>query len=207
MTELLGLLITTITSIVSSSGYVAIFLLMAAESALIPIPSEITMPFGGFLVSKGVLSFWGVVAAGSLGNLLGSYLAWLIGTHGENFTRRFIKHWGKWVLVSEHELEIAISWYRRFGQPITFFSRLLPVIRTYISLPAGVAKMPLVPFLTLTLLGSFLWSAFLTWLGVILGENWHSLSVYFRKFDIAIAALGVLLVGLYIWYKLKRRSR
>lgn len=205
MGELLNIFTTVITNTISSTGYLAIFLLMTAESALIPIPSEITMPFGGFLASKGILNFWGVVAAGSLGNLLGSYLTWLVGIHGENFTRRFIKKWGKWVLFSEHELEVAISLYRRFGQPITFFSRLLPVIRTYISLPAGVAKMPLAPFLILTLAGSFLWSTFLTWLGVVLGENWHSLSGYFRKFDIAIVTVVVLLVGLYLWYKLKRR--
>lgn len=205
MNEILSIFTTVITNTISSTGYLAVFLLMAAESALIPIPSEVTMPFGGFLVSKGILNFWGVVLAGAVGNLVGSYLAWLLGTHGENFTRRFIKKWGKWVLVSEHELEIAISWYRRFGQPITFFSRLLPVIRTYISLPAGLAKMPLAPFLIFTFVGSFLWSTFLAWLGLLLGENWHSLSIYFRKFDVILVALGVLLVGLYIWYKIKKR--
>lgn len=206
MNEFINIFTTVITNSIASTGYVAVFLLMAAESALIPIPSEITMPFGGFLASKGILNFWGVVLAGAVGNLVGSYLAWLLGTHGENFTRRFIKKYGKWVLISEHELEIAISWYRRFGQPITFFSRLLPVIRTYISLPAGVAKMPLAPFLIFTFAGSFLWSIFLTWLGVILGDNWHSLSIYFRKFDFAIVAVAALLVGLYLWYKLKKRS-
>lgn len=205
MNELLTFLTTVITSTISSTGYVAVFLLMTAESALIPIPSEVTMPFAGFLVSKGLLSFWWVVLAGSLGNVFGSYLAWLIGIHGENFSRRFIRKWGKWVLLSEHEFDIAISWYRRFGQPITFFSRLLPVIRTYISLPAGVAKMPLASFLILTFFGSFIWSTFLTWLGVILGDNWHSLSGYFRKFDIAIVLLVIILVGLYVWYKLKKK--
>lgn len=198
-------LLNNITSFVTQHGVLSVFVLMLLESALIPIPSEVTMPFAGFLASSGKLSFWLVVFVGALGNLIGSQLAWYIGTKGEGFTRRWIRNWGKWVLISEHELDISISFYKRFGQPITFFSRLMPVVRTYISLPAGIAKMPLLPFSVLTFIGSFLWSAFLTWLGLKLGENWHSLSFYFRNFDYLIVGAAAALVALYIFYKIRKK--
>lgn len=204
METITSFFVQNITSLVSDFGYLAVFLLMTAESALIPIPSEITMPFAGFLAQRGLLSFWLVILSGALGNLVGSWLAWYLGLRGEAFARALIKKWGKWVLVSEGELDTGISLFARFGQFITFFSRLLPIIRTYISLPAGIAKMPFVPFSILTFSGSLLWSAFLTYLGFVLGENWEALEVYFRPFQFVIVGTGVVLGVLYVWYKIKK---
>lgn len=202
MEEVSAFLVSHITDFISNFGLVAIFSLMTAESALIPIPSEITMPFAGFLSERGLISFWGAVFAGTLGNYVGSCLAWSLGTHGEGFTRRFIRKWGKFVFISEHEVDIAISFYKRFGQPITFFSRLLPILRTYISLPAGIAKMPFVSFSILTLLGSFIWSTLLAYIGFTLGGNWNSIEPYFRKFQFTIVGLGLVLVAFYFYHKL-----
>jgi len=190
---------------ISSWGYGAIFLLMSLESALIPIPSEVTMPFAGFLVGLGKLNFWLVVLVGSLANLTGSLLAFALGYWGqEKFVRQLIKKYGKYLLITYEEVETAERWFRQKGELIAFGSRLLPVVRTFISLPAGFAQMNPLKFSVYTLLGAFLWSAVLTYLGVLLGENWRLLEVYFKKFDVLILALGFGLVIFYVWFKLRK---
>ena len=194
------------TSLISSYGVVAVFVLMTAESALIPIPSEITMPFAGFLAGRGVLDFWFVIFIGALGNLSGSLLAYWLGyTKGEEWVRFAIRKWGKWLLMREEEYDKAKAWYIKYGQAVTFTSRLLPIVRTFISLPAGIAKMNLTYFSVLTFIGSFIWSAFLAWLGLKLGQNWLAIEPYFRKFQIVIVGLGVLAVLFYIRTHLRRR--
>lgn len=194
-----------LTALVASYGIWAIFLLMTLESALIPIPSEITMPFAGFLAGLGLLNFWVVVFVGATGNLFGSLLAfWLGATKGERWVRIAIKKWGKWLLISENELERAKELFKKYGQGISFASRLLPVVRTFISLAAGIAKMDVVLFSSFTILGSFIWSFFLAWLGLKLGENWQEVEPYFRKFEYAIVAGLIVLVALYIRAHLKR---
>lgn len=194
-----------ITNLIANTGYPAIFFLMTIESALIPVPSEITMPFGGFLVGLGKLNFWWVVAVGGLGNLVGSLMAYCLGYWGQDaVVRRLVRNYGKYLLITQSEVDRAESWFRQHGGKITFFSRLLPVVRTFISLPAGVAKMNVVRFSLYTLAGSLLWSAFLTWLGVILGKNWQILEVYFRKFDILIVGGIILIVGGYVYHKVQK---
>lgn len=192
-----------VTGFVAQYGLLAVFLLMTAESALIPIPSEVTMPFAGFLAGRDLLPFWAAVAAGALGNLAGSLIAWRIGLGGEEAARALIRGWGRYVLLSERELDLALRFYHRFGAWITFFSRLLPVVRTYISLPAGIARMPLLPFIVLTLVGSFLWSTFLAGLGFALGENWHTLSTYFERFDVLLVGGVLLAIAVYVVVKLR----
>jgi membrane protein DedA with SNARE-associated domain len=190
---------------ISSWGYAAIFLLMALESALVPIPSEVTMPFAGFLVGLGKLHFGLVVLIGALANLFGSLLAYALGYWGqEKFVRQLIKKYGKYLLVTYHEVETAEKWFRQKGELIAFGSRLLPVVRTFISLPAGFAQMNPLKFSLYTFLGALFWSAVLTFLGVILGENWSILEVYFRKFDVLILLSGLGLVVFYIWFKLRK---
>lgn len=197
-----------ITGSISTIGYPAVFFLMAIESALIPIPSEITMPFAGFLVGQGKLLFWLVVLMGALGNLAGSLAAYSLGFWGqEKVVRQIIKKYGKWVLISEEEFDRAEKWFRHHGGKIAFFSRLMPVVRTYISLPAGIAKMNTGYFSIFTFVGSFIWSAFLTWLGVLLGANWNILELYFKKFDIFIISAFVFLGLFYIWRKIKKTKR
>lgn len=197
-----------IVDFIASFGYLAIFLLMTLESALIPIPSEVTMPFGGFLVGLGKLNFWLVVFTGAMGNLVGSLMAYGLGYWGqEAVVKKLVRNYGKYLLIAEEEVDQSERWFKKHGGKIAFFSRLLPVVRTYISLPAGIAKMNVLKFSVYTFLGSVIWSAFLTWLGVILGQNWRILETYFRKFDILIVIMGATLVGFYVYHKVKKIKR
>lgn len=191
--------------LIQTTGYVGVFVLMALESALIPIPSEITMPFAGFLASKGSLSFPLIVLSGALGNLIGSLIAYAVGFYlEENVIVNLIDRYGKFILISKHEYLRSIHWFKKYGNGIAFFSRLLPAVRTFISLPAGLAEMNIYKFSIYTFLGSFIWSLFLTYIGFYLGEQWKTLEVYFRKFDILIVVIIIIAVALYIKHKLKR---
>lgn len=193
-----------ITNLVTSLGYPAIFVLMFLESVFIPIPSEITMPFAGFLVSQGKFDMWTVVLVGGFANLGGSLVGYWVGTLGETKVRWLVKKYGKFVLISIDEVELAEKWFREKGELIAFGSRLLPIIRTFISLPAGMARMDIKKFSIYTLAGSLIWSYLLTYIGVTLGNNWHSLEGYFRKFQFLIIGVGVLLVAWYVWHKFKK---
>ena len=207
MQEITQFFVASLTNLISSYGLLAVFILMTAESALIPIPSEITMPFAGFLAGMGVMNFWAAVLVGAIGNLVGSLLAYWLGyVKGEEWVRLAIKKWGKWLLVREHEYDKAKDWYQKYGQGITFASRLLPIVRTFISLPAGIAKMNLPLFSLLTFIGSLFWSGVLAYVGLKLGENWLAIEPYFRKFQFVIVGLGILAVAFYIYTHLKRRK-
>jgi len=181
---------------------------MALESACIPLPSEIIMPFSGFLISQQLLHFWLTNFIASLGCLFGSVIAYTLGYYGgENVVREIIKKYGKYLLVFEYDFDEAQEWFKKHGDIIAFSSRLLPVIRTFISLPAGIAKMNFKKFVFYTFVGSFIWSTVLSWLGVKLGENWHTLGNYFHKFDIFIVIIGFVLIFLYIKHKLKKHKQ
>lgn len=194
-----------LTSFISSYGYVAVFIFMTAESCLIPIPSEVTMMFAGFLSGLGVMNIWVAILIGAIGNLVGSLMAfWLGKKMGEEWIRAAIKKWGKWLLIHESDFDKALFWYGKYGQGITFGSRLLPIIRTFISLPAGIAKMDLKLFSILTFVGSFMWSAVLAFLGLKLGQNWQTIEPYFRKFQFLIIGICVALVVAYIWRHIKK---
>ncbi len=196
MDEILSLLASFVTNTISSTGYTGITVLMALESACIPIPSEVIMPFSGFLVHEGRFGFWLVVLWGTIGNLLGSWLAYWVGYVGG---RPLIEKYGKYILLSRHDLEIADRWFEKYGQGTVFFSRLLPIIRTFISLPAGIAKMDFKKFSFYTFLGSLPWSFALTYAGVVMGENWEHLETYFRKFQWPIAILIIIGIIWWIW--------
>lgn len=201
------IIVNTLTGLINSYGLLAVFILMTAESALIPIPSEVTMPFAGFMAGRGVFDFWTAIAVGAFGNLAGSLLAYWLGyTKGEDWVRIAIRKWGKWLLIRESEFDKSKSWYQKYGQGITFASRLLPIVRTFISLPAGIARMNLTLFSILTFIGSLFWSGVLAFIGLKLGENWLSVEPIFRKFQFVIVGLGVLAVIFYIYTHLKRRK-
>src|SRR3989344_8460431 len=199
----LALISSFVVSFISTSGYFSIFILMAMESALIPIPSEIIMPFSGFLVFEEKFSLWAVVFWGTFGNLIGSIAAYLLGIYGG---RPLIEKYGKYILISRHELDVADRWFQKYGGLSVFFSRMLPAVRTFISLPAGIARMPFLKFCLYTTLGSLPWSFALTYAGVVSGGNWHILEPYFRKFDWAIGILGILFLIWFIYYKIKNKS-
>lgn len=194
-----------ITDIITSFGYLGVFVLMTFESALIPIPSEVTMPFAGFMVGLGKLNFLLVVFIGAIGNLIGSLMAYALGYWGgETVVHNLVRKYGKYLLITLEEVETSEKWFKNHGSKIAFFSRLLPVVRTFISLPAGIAKMNVLHFSIYTFLGSFLWSAFLAWLGLMLGQNWNVLGGYFHKFDYLIVATGLILTALYVYHKIQK---
>jgi len=190
ITLLAGFIIGTI----SRLGYGGIVLLMAIESACIPLPSEIIMPFSGYLVFTGEMNLWLVGLAGAVGCVLGSIVAYYAGAWGG---RPFIEKYGKYILISHHDLDLADRWFRRHGDITIFVGRLLPVIRTFIAFPAGVARMNLWRFNLYTFVGSYIWSVGLAWIGMKLGEHWNTLGVYFHRFD---AAIGVILLIAVVWY-------
>lgn len=197
-----------IIQLIQSTNYFGIFILMAFESALIPIPSEVTMPFAGFLASKGELSFWLIVLVGTVANLIGSLLAYYIGyLLEETILIGLVRKHGKFLLITMEDYEHANKWFVKYGDKIILISRLLPAVRTVISLPAGVFKMNLKKFIIYTTVGCFVWSTVLTYVGVVLGENWQSLEGYFRKFDLLIMVLGIVIVLWYLDKKLKLRSK
>lgn len=194
-----------LTSLISSYGLGAVFILMTLESALIPIPSEITMTFAGFLAGIGAINFVLVIIIGAFGNLVGSLLAfWLGRAMGESWIRIAIRKWGKWLLVHEKDFDTSLRWFKKYGQGITFGSRLLPIVRTFISLPAGIADMNVVKFGIFTFIGSLLWSGVLAYLGLKLGQNWEIIDPYFRKFQFIIIGLFVAAFAYYIYRHLKR---
>lgn len=189
--------------VISNLGYGGIFMLMTAESALIPIPSEIIMPFSGFLVSTGHFSLLNVALVGAFGNLFGSWLAYALGYYkGEKFVRVLIVKYGKFILLTEDELDKSLHMFKKYGQWLAAISRLLPAVRTIISLPAGIAKVPFLKFSVFTFVGSFIWSYLLAYIGFILGQNWQAIRPYFRKFDIIIVIIAIILVGAYLYHKL-----
>ncbi|MFA5777178.1 MAG: DedA family protein [Parcubacteria group bacterium] len=175
-------------------GYSGVALMMAIESACVPLPSEIIMPFSGYLVSTGKFSLLGVSLAGAIGCVLGSALAYWVGYYGG---RPMAEKYGKYILVTNHDLDIADRFFNKYGNTAVFISRLLPVVRTFISLPAGIAKMNFGKFVAYTFLGSLPFCYLLAFVGKKLGDNWNTLGVYFHKFDIVIGV--VILIGV-IWF-------
>jgi membrane protein DedA with SNARE-associated domain len=189
--------------IISSLGYGGIAVAMAIESACIPLPSEVIMPFAGYLVSQGRFSLWGVALAGAIGCTLGSALAYAAGAYGG---REFILKYGRYVLITPHEVAWADRWFARYGMAATFISRLLPVIRTFISLPAGVARIPLGRFLFYAFLGSLPWSLVLAYAGMLLGEHWDRVGGVLHSLDIVIAVVLVAGACWFLWRHWPRRA-
>jgi membrane protein DedA with SNARE-associated domain len=186
------------TEFISSAGLPAVFLLMTLESACLPVPSEAIMLFAGFAVSKGELTLVGIVAAGVLGNLVGSWIGYGIGYFGrvDLLERSKVFH------VSQERLKQTEGWFERYGDATVFFSRMLPIVRTFVSLPAGVAKMPLLRFSVLTTLGSIPWVLALALLGQSVGDNWESWRHNLGYLDYVVAAA---ILGGIAWWLLKRR--
>lgn len=191
-----------VTTVVGDLGLTGIFILMTAESAAIPIPSEPTMLFAGFNVDKGTYSFWSVVAVAVAANVLGSWIAYGVGRFGR---LELVERHGKWLHITPSNLEWADRWFEKYGDAAVFFSRMLPIIRTFISLPAGVARMPFWRFTVLTVLGCIPWMAGLTLLGKTVGENWEDWKGNLHYFDYAVAT--TIVVGAAYLFVRWRRNR
>ncbi|MGC2423863.1 MAG: DedA family protein [Nitrospirota bacterium] len=188
---------------ISAMGYLGIMLMMAIESACIPLPSEIIMPFSGYLVFTGRFGLLEVALAGAAGCVLGSALAYWVGVYGG---RPFLLKYGKYVLITPKELDSADRWFDRYGDGAIFISRLLPVIRTFISLPAGIAKMNFPKFVIYTFIGSFPWCLGLAWLGKKLGENWITLGKYFHQLDALIGVVIIAGISWFVWRHWPRKA-
>jgi membrane protein DedA with SNARE-associated domain len=196
-----------IVATISTLGYAGIVLLMAIESACIPLPSEIIMPFSGYLVYTGRFNIWLVSIAGAIGCVLGSLVAYWIGMYGG---RPLIEKYGKYILISRHDLDLADRWFDRFGEVIVFVSRLLPAVRTFIAFPAGVARMNLKKFVIYTFAGSLPWCLGLAYAGQKLGERWDKdprLKTLFHRFDFVIGIVLVLAVTWWIWRHVRHSNK
>jgi len=192
--KIFAVLFLLIKSVVGATGYGGIALLMAIESACIPLPSELIMPFAGYLVFEGAMKLVWVATAGAIGCNLGSLVAYEIGYSGG---RRLVEKYGAYILLSRRELDWADRFFDRWGEAAVFVGRLLPIVRTFIALPAGVARMPRGKFHIYTFLGSWPWCFALAYFGMKLGENWRTMGKYFHQFDIVIG--GLLAVGI-VWF-------
>ena len=198
-----ALIVTTI----STLGYSGVVLLMAIESACIPLPSEIIMPFSGYLVSKGEMNLWLVGVAGAVGCVVGSMVAYWVGMYGG---RPVIEKYGRYILISHHDLDLADRWFARYGEIIVFVSRLLPAIRTFIAFPAGVARMNIARFIIYTFAGSLPWCIGLAYVGQKLGEQWDKdprLKSLFHRFDFVIGILIVIAAAWWIWRHVRHSKK
>lgn len=192
-----------LTAFVEHYGLLAVFVLSALESACIPIPSELVVPAAGFLAYQGSLSLWGVVAAATLGNVVGSWIAYVVGRRGG---RPLIQRYGRYVWLSERHLDRAEGWFARYGEITVFAARLLPAFRTFISLPAGIGEMPLGRFLLYSLLGSLPWNLALAVAGYEFGAHWTAIESYLKPVSYA-SALALALVLIWFWLGARRARR
>ncbi len=183
-------------NLIEHFGYWGVFIGMVIESACIPLPSEVIMPFAGYVVWEGQMTLLGITIVGVLGNLLGSWIAYFVGLKGG---RPFLEKYGKYFLISHRKLEMAHDWFERYGHEAVFISRMLPVIRTFISLPAGIAEMNFKKFTVYTVLGCIPWVLFLGYVGLMFGPHWEQIRSYFHILDIFIG-IGIGAVIIYITY-------
>src|SRR5215467_12833506 len=204
-----------IIAVISKTGYLGVVLLMAIESACIPLPSEIIMPFAGALTvaeialryHREAFSLFWVATAGAIGCNLGSVVAYEIGCYGG---RPLVERYGRYIWITHHDLDMADRFFARFGSAAVFLGRLLPVIRTFIALPAGIARMPRLPFHVYTFIGSWLWCYGLAWIGMKLGEHWETdprLRYWLHRLDAVILVLGLAACIWFVWSHWKNRLR
>ncbi len=191
------------TATISTMGYGGVALLMAIESACIPLPSEIIMPFAGYLVYKGQFTLLGAGLAGAIGCVAGSIPAYYLGMYGG---RPLVERYGRYVLLSHKELDVADRLFARHGHWVVLGARMLPIVRTFIAFPAGVARMPIGKFVAYTFVGSFPWCYGLAWVGMKLGEAWHTdprVKAIYHRFEAAIVVAGLVAIAWYAWHKVR----
>jgi membrane protein DedA with SNARE-associated domain len=191
-----------IADIIGQVGYLGIFILMALESVCLPIPSEVVMTFGGFAAQRGDLNFWLVGLTGSLGCLAGSTIAYFIGYYGG---RPFLKNYGKFVMIGEHDIDRADRWFLKYGAEAVFITRLLPIVRTFISIPAGMAKMSFAKFAVYSFAGSLPWCFALTYAGIALGKNWDMLQQYWIYLDVFVILVLAALAAYVLYHKFMKK--
>lgn len=210
MSQALEFMQVWIEQIIGAMGYPGIFLVMLIENLFPPIPSEFVMPFAGFLAGRGGMNFWAAVAAGTAGSVVGAIVLYYVGVLvGEPALRTFIRRWGRWWMISEADLDRSLTFFQKRGYLVVFIARVIPLLRSLISIPAGMGRMPMIPFLVLTTAGSFIWCTFLAYTGLLLGENWAAVLGFIEQYQ--RVALGLMAVALVLfvchWVVKHRRAR
>lgn len=207
MVELFERAADLIQALVEAIGYPGIFLAALLEAVFPPLPSEFVMPFSGFHVARGDLTFLAAVSASTLGSVAGALITYHVGVWAdERVIRRFLRRFGRYFRTTERDLDRALDVFERYGEVIVFVGRLIPLVRTLISIPAGMARMPLPRFVLFTLVGTFLWSAALTYAGVVLGENWEDVLTLIQSYQsMAIVAVILVAVVFALWMLFRRR--
>lgn len=188
---------------IDSWGYTAVAVLMAAENACIPIPSELILGFAGYLIFAERMTFTGAMIAGMVGGMLGSIFAYYVGDKGG---RPFVDKYGKYFFVKKSHVDLAQEWFDKYGVKAVFFSRMLPVVRTFISLPAGFAHVNMAQFLTFTFIGSLPWTALILFIGMVLGENWKDMLAVGHEISIIFVIVSVIVCG-YFYYKYRQKKK
>lgn len=201
MTEIIEFLRMWSEKIMMAMGYPGIFLIMFLECVFPPIPSEVVMPLAGFLVGQGEFNFWLVMLSGTLGSLAGALLLYALGAWAdEAILRRWVRKYGKWIQVTETDIDRSMRWFERFGQPVIFFGRMIPIVRSLISIPAGMDHMSMGKFLTFTTTGSVLWNLLLTYGGMLLGEHWPKIIDWLDIYqNIVLGILVILALAVLVW--------
>ena len=190
--------------LIQSVGYLGVFVLMVLNASAIPIPSEVTLPFAGFLANQGSLSLILVIITGILGDLVGSLIGYSIGYFlEENLLLNLIKKYGKFILVTEHDYLSATKWLKKYGSPVVFIGKMTPGVKSFIAIGAGISEIKFFKFLVSSILGSIIYVSVVSYFGFYLGSKWNILGSYFRKFEIVIFVIIVVGALFYINYKLK----
>ena len=199
-----------IEGIISTIGYPGIFLIMLVENLFPPIPSEFVMPFAGFLAGRGGMNIWLVILAGTAGSVVGAVALYYVGLFaGEPLLRTFIRRWGRVWMLTERDLDRSLEFFNRRGSVMVLVGRCIPIVRSLISIPAGMGRMNMLPFLLLTTIGAAAWTALLAFGGLALGANWEQLLVWLKQYERVVLVLLALivLVGGWRWYSSRRGAR
>lgn len=204
LTDILSFLGVLATKIISTLGYAGIFILMMTESMVLPTPSELVMPFAGFLAAQGRFDFMLVILFSSLGSIVGSLISYALGYYGGN---RLILKYGRYLLLDEEDLKKTEAWFKRRGERTVLISRFIPVVRHLISIPAGIGKMDLKKFCLYTLIGATLWNTFLAYLGYLLGENWIEVRHYSEYISIPAAVIILVAGGYFVYRHIKHKKQ
>jgi membrane protein DedA with SNARE-associated domain len=204
LSSILGQIALFCISIISSIGYLGVFLLMVMESMIFPVPSELVMPFAGFLISGGEMSFTLVILFATLGSLVGSLLSYFLGRYGG---KRFVLRYGKYFLLNEEHLINAEKWFSKKGDLTIFIGRFIPLVRHVISIPAGVGKMDIKKFMIYTVIGAGMWNAFLAYVGFVLGNNWEAIKQYSDYISWAVLAIIIIVGAYFLWKEIKKRRK
>lgn len=184
-----------IKNVIETLGYPGIVLVMALENVFPPIPSELVMPLAGFMANEGTFSLLGVIIAGMIGSVLGALILYYFGAWANELViRRFIRRWGRYAFISENDLDVSLSFFHRHGEAVIFFGRLIPLVRSLISIPAGMDRMPMPRFLFYTVLGTTIWSGILSYAGWVLKENYEAVAGYVERYQSVVIVL--ILVGI-----------